>query len=71
VLAKIAEMKEPNRTKAKRIDEIVKVTAPELTPRTWYGMPAYAKDDKVIFLFQDAEVRGEVRDIRLQRQDES
>ncbi|MGH9918114.1 MAG: iron chaperone [Nitrososphaerales archaeon] len=47
-------MKEPDRTKAKRIHEIVMATAPELTPRTWYGMPAYAKDDKVICWFQDA-----------------
>ena len=54
VLAKIAEMKEPDRTKATRIHEIVKATAPELTPRTWYGMPAYARDDKVICWFQDA-----------------
>jgi uncharacterized protein YdhG (YjbR/CyaY superfamily) len=54
VLAKIAEMKEPDRTKAKRIHEIVKAAVAELTPRTWYGMPAYAKDDRVICWFQDA-----------------
>lgn len=54
VLAKIAKMKEPDRTMAKRIHEIVKATAPELTPRTWYGMPAYSKGDKVICWFQDA-----------------
>src|SRR4029077_14263201 len=51
---KITKMKEPDRTMAKRIHEIVKATAPELTPRTWYGMPAYAKGDKVIFWFQAA-----------------
>ena len=54
VLEKIAKMKEPDRSKAKRIHEIVKAVAPGLTPRTWYGMPAYSKDDKVIFFFQDA-----------------
>jgi uncharacterized protein YdhG (YjbR/CyaY superfamily) len=54
VLAKIAKMKEPDRTKAKKVHEIVKASAPELIPRTWYGMPAYAKDDKVICWFQDA-----------------
>jgi uncharacterized protein YdhG (YjbR/CyaY superfamily) len=54
VLAKIAEMPEPDRTMAKRIHQIVKTTAPELIPRTWYGMPAYSKDDKVVCFFQDA-----------------
>ena len=54
VLAKIAEMKEPGRTMAKRVHQIVKATAPHLVPRTWYGMPAYSKDDKVICFFQDA-----------------
>lgn len=54
VLAKIASMKEPDRTKAKRIHEIVKANAPGLMPRTWYGMPAYSKDGKVILWFQDA-----------------
>ncbi len=54
VLAKIAEMKEPDRSLAKRIHQIVKATAPGLTPRTWYGMPAYSKDDKVVVWFQDA-----------------
>jgi uncharacterized protein YdhG (YjbR/CyaY superfamily) len=54
VLAKIAEMPEPDRTMAKRIHQIVKTTAPELTPRTWYGMPAYSKDDKVLCFFQSA-----------------
>jgi len=54
VLAKIAEMPEPDRAMAKRIHQIVKTTAPELTPRTFYGMPAYSKDDKVICFFQNA-----------------
>jgi uncharacterized protein YdhG (YjbR/CyaY superfamily) len=54
VLAKIAEMPEPDRTMAKRIHQIVKTTAPELIPKTWYGMPAYSKDDKVICFFQNA-----------------
>jgi uncharacterized protein YdhG (YjbR/CyaY superfamily) len=54
VLAKIAEMKEPGRTMAKRIHQIVKTVAPDLIPRTWYGMPAYSKGDKVICFFQDA-----------------
>lgn len=54
VLAKIAEMPEPDRTMAKRIHQIVKTTAPELVPRTWYGMPAYSKGDKVVCFFQDA-----------------
>ena len=54
VLAKIAAMPEPDRTMAKRIHQIVKTTAPELVPRTWYGMPAYSKGDKVICFFQDA-----------------
>lgn len=54
VLAKIAEMSEPDRSMAKRIHEIVKSAAPELTSRTWYGMPAYAKDGNVICFFQNA-----------------
>jgi uncharacterized protein YdhG (YjbR/CyaY superfamily) len=54
VLAKIAELPEPDRSMAKRIHAIVKASAPGLSPRTWYGMPAYAKDDKVICFFQDA-----------------
>ncbi len=52
VLAKIAEMPEPDRTMAKRIHAIVKANAPGLSPKTWYGMPAYAKDDRVICFFQ-------------------
>jgi uncharacterized protein YdhG (YjbR/CyaY superfamily) len=54
VLAKIAEMPEPDRAMAKRIDEIVKASAPELQPKLWYGMPAYAKNGKVVCFFQDA-----------------
>jgi uncharacterized protein YdhG (YjbR/CyaY superfamily) len=54
VLAKIAEMREPDRTMAKRLHTIIKETAPALTPRLWYGMPAYAKDDKVVCFFQTA-----------------
>ena len=55
VLAKIAEMKGPDRAMAERIHEIVKASAPDLSPRTWYGMPAYAKDGKVVCFFQSAE----------------
>jgi len=54
VLAKIAEMPEPDRSMATRIHEIVKASAPALSPRTWYGMPAYAKDGKVVCFFQSA-----------------
>lgn len=55
VLAKIADMRAPDRAIAERIHAIVKATAPELSPRTWYGMPAYAKDDKVLCFFRDAQ----------------
>jgi uncharacterized protein YdhG (YjbR/CyaY superfamily) len=55
VLAKIAEMQGPDRTMAERLHEIVKASAPELSPRTWYGMPAYAKDGKVVCFFQSAQ----------------
>ena len=54
VLAKIAKMREPDRAMAKRLHAIVKESAPALTPRLWYGMPAYAKDGKVVCFFQDA-----------------
>ncbi len=54
VLAKIAEMPEPDRALAERIHAIVKASAPALSPRTWYGMPAYAKDGKVVCFFQSA-----------------
>jgi uncharacterized protein YdhG (YjbR/CyaY superfamily) len=52
VLAKIAEMSEPDRVIAERIHKVVKATAPDLTPRTYYGMPAYARDGKVVCFFQ-------------------
>ncbi|MGA8921972.1 MAG: DUF1801 domain-containing protein [Candidatus Dormiibacterota bacterium] len=52
VLAKIAEMAKPDRVMAERIHAIVKANAPTLSPKTWYGMPAYAKDGKVICFFQ-------------------
>jgi uncharacterized protein YdhG (YjbR/CyaY superfamily) len=55
VLAKIAEMQEPDRAMAERLHAIVEATAPELLPRTWYGMPAYAKDGKVVCFFQSAQ----------------
>ena len=55
VLAKIAEMPEPDRVMAERLHAIVKATAPALSPRTWYGMPAYAKDDKVVCFFRSAQ----------------
>ena len=54
LLAKIAEMKGRDKTLAKRVHQIVKATAPDLVPKTWYGMPAYAKDGKVVCFFQDA-----------------
>jgi uncharacterized protein YdhG (YjbR/CyaY superfamily) len=54
VLAKIAEMPEPDRAMAERIHHLVRTTAPELTPRTWYGMPAWAKGGKVVCFFQNA-----------------
>jgi uncharacterized protein YdhG (YjbR/CyaY superfamily) len=54
LLEKIAEMPPPDRAMAKRIHAIVKASAPSLTPKTWYGMPAYAKDDKVLCYFQAA-----------------
>jgi len=55
VIKAIAAMKEPDRTLAKRIHAIVQATAPELLPKTWYGMPAYARDDKVVCFFQSAQ----------------
>src|SRR5688500_3837006 len=56
VLAKIAEMRGQDRAMAERLHEIVKASAPELSPKTWYGMPAYAnKDGKVVCFFQSAE----------------
>jgi uncharacterized protein YdhG (YjbR/CyaY superfamily) len=55
VLAKIAEMPEPDRTMADRLHAIIKASAPALSPRTWYGMPAYAKDGNVVCFFQSAQ----------------
>jgi uncharacterized protein YdhG (YjbR/CyaY superfamily) len=55
VLAKIDELQEPDRTMAKRLHAIIKASAPGLSPRLWYGMPAYAKDGKVICHFQSAQ----------------
>ncbi len=54
VLAKIAELPEPDRAMAERLHAIVKASAPALSPRTWYGMPAYAKDGDVVCFFQGA-----------------
>ncbi len=54
LLAKIAEMPEPDRAMAKRIHAIVKASAPALSPKTWYGMPAYARDGKIICFFTPA-----------------
>ena len=55
VLAKIAEMPEPDRAMAKRLHIIIKASAPALSPRLWYGMPAYAKDGEVVCFFQSAQ----------------
>jgi uncharacterized protein YdhG (YjbR/CyaY superfamily) len=55
VLAKIAEMQGSERAMAKRLHAIIKASAPGLSPKTWYGMPAYAKDGKVVCFFQSAE----------------
>jgi hypothetical protein len=54
VLAKIDEMAEPDRAMGRRVHALIMASAPGLSPRLWYGMPAYAKDDKVICHFQDA-----------------
>jgi uncharacterized protein YdhG (YjbR/CyaY superfamily) len=55
VLAKIAEMPEPDRIMATRLHEVITGSAPDLSPKTWYGMPAYAKDGKVVCHFQSAQ----------------
>ena len=55
VLAKIAEMPAPDRAMAKRLHAVIKASAPVLSPKTWYGMPAYAKDGKVVCFFQSAQ----------------
>jgi uncharacterized protein YdhG (YjbR/CyaY superfamily) len=54
VLEKIAAMPAPDRAMGERLHEIIKASAPDLSPRTWYGMPAYAKDDKVVCFFKSA-----------------
>ena len=58
VLAKIAEMPEPDRVLAERLHALIKANAPVLVPRLWYGMPAYAKDGKVLCFFQSADKFG-------------
>lgn len=55
VLAKIAEMEPADRVLAQRLHEIIRATAPALAPRTWYGMPAYARDGKILCYFRDAK----------------
>ena len=55
LLAKIAEMPEPDRGMAKRLHAIITANAPALSAKTWYGMPAYAKDDKIVCFFQSAD----------------
>jgi len=55
VIAKIAQMPEPDRAMAKRLHAIIKASAPGLSPRLWYGMPAYYKDDKLVCFFQAAQ----------------
>ena len=59
VLAAIAKMKEPDRAMARRLHDLVTAAAPTLMPKTWYGMPAYAKDDKVVCFFRDAQKFGD------------
>ena len=54
VLEKIAGMSEPDRSMGRRVHAIIRASAPELVPRLWYGMPAYARDDKVVCFFQGA-----------------
>jgi uncharacterized protein YdhG (YjbR/CyaY superfamily) len=54
VRAAIAAMSPPDRAIAKRVHELIKATAPDLSPKTWYGMPAYAKDGKVVCFFRNA-----------------
>src|SRR3981081_4304428 len=55
VLAKIAEMPEPDRATGERLHAVIKASAPALSPRLWYGMPAYARDGKVVCFFQTAQ----------------
>jgi uncharacterized protein YdhG (YjbR/CyaY superfamily) len=58
VLAKIAEMREADRVLAERVHAIIKATAPDLSPRTWYGMPAYGRDGKIVCFFRSAQKFG-------------
>lgn len=58
VLEKIAEMPEPERSMATRLHEIIKTSAPALSPKAWYGMPAYARDGKIVCFFQSAQKFG-------------
>ena len=68
VLAKIADMPESDRVMAERIHAVVKASAPVLSPKTWYGMPAYARDGKVVCFFTGrGQVQVALRDVRLQR----
>src|SRR5947209_19618996 len=60
VLAKIVEMPQRDRAMAERLHAVVKASAPALSPRTWYGMPAYAKDGKVVCFFQSADRKSVV-----------
>jgi uncharacterized protein YdhG (YjbR/CyaY superfamily) len=55
VLAKIAEMQEPDRSMARQLHAVIRASAPALSPKTWYGMPAYARDGKVVCFFQSAQ----------------
>ncbi len=55
MLAAIAEMSEPDRAMAERLHAIIKASAPALSPKTWYGMPAYAKDGKIVCFFRGAD----------------
>jgi hypothetical protein len=72
LLAAIAKMQEPDRAMAKKLQSLIKAAAPALAPKTWYGMPAYAKDGNVIcFLPKRREVQSQIPDARLQRQGET
>lgn len=55
LLEKIAEMREPDRAMAERLHALITASAPDLAPKTWYGMPAYTKDNKIVCFFQPAE----------------
>ena len=70
-LAAIAAMQEPDRFMAERLHAIIKASAPALSPKTWYGMPAYARDGKIVCFFQTAQkFNTQIRDVRLQRRGE-